>query len=74
MDPSPQHQKLLETSTPLTSEELRQAEKDYGFTYRQAVGEIIYAMVTCRPDISYPIIKLSQYCTKPARVHFDALR
>ena len=31
-------------------------------------------MVTCRPDISYPIVKLSQYSTAPSRIHFEAVK
>ena len=31
-------------------------------------------MVTCRPDISFPLIKLSQYSTKPAVEHFQAVQ
>ena len=31
-------------------------------------------MVTCRPDISYPVIKLSQYSSKPATVHYQAIK
>jgi hypothetical protein len=30
-------------------------------------------MVTCRPDISFPVIKLSQYSKNPARVHYEAI-
>ena len=43
------------------------------FNYRQAIGELIFAMVTCRPDISFPLIKLSQYSANPARVHYEAV-
>lgn len=74
MDPTPQHQKLLEMSPSMSSDEIVLAEKEFSFTYCQAVGEIIFTMVTCSPDISYPIIKLSQYCTKPACIHFEALK
>ena len=31
-------------------------------------------MVTCRPDISFPLIKLSQYSTNPAREHYEAIK
>ena len=31
-------------------------------------------MVTCRPDISFPLIKLSQYSTKPTLAHFKAVQ
>jgi hypothetical protein len=43
------------------------------FNYRQVIGELIYAMVTCRPDISFPVIKLSQYSSNPAREHYKAV-
>lgn len=45
-----------------------------GFGYRQAIGELIYAMVTCRADISHATIKLSQYSTRPTRIHFEAIK
>ena len=31
-------------------------------------------MVTCRPDISFPVIKLSQYSNDPEDVHYKAIR
>ena len=31
-------------------------------------------MVTYRPDISFPIIKLAQYSTKPSSIHFEAVK
>ena len=64
----------LESATPFTESKRVQHEKQVGFTYRQGIGEILYALVTCRPDISFATIKLSQYSTKPAKVHFDALK
>ena len=68
------YNKEIETSTPISEKELPIVEKEMGFTYKQGIGELIYALVTCRPDISYPLIKLSQYCTKPSRIHFEAVR
>ena len=53
----------LETCTPLDKAELEKIEKEFGFTYRQGIGELLYAMITCRPDILFPLIKLSQYST-----------
>ena len=73
MNPSPQYIKELESAQPLTTDEKQQLEKSLNFGYRQAVGEIIYAMITCRPDISFAIIKLSQYSARPAKIHYDAL-
>ena len=45
-----------------------------GFNYRQAIGELIFLMITCRPDISYPLIKLSQYSNNPAEEHYNAVK
>jgi hypothetical protein len=59
---------------PITDKERYRLQKSMKFNYRQAIGELIYAMVTCRPDISYPLIKLSQYSTNPAREHYEAVK
>ena len=45
-----------------------------GINYRQAIGELLYAMVTCRPDISFPVTKLSQYSMNPAEPHYKAVK
>jgi dUTPase len=74
MNPDPKYHKQLESYKPLTDIEKHALEKELGFGYRQAVGEIIYAMVTCRPDISFAIIKLSQYSVKPGAIHYEALK
>ena len=58
---------------PSTEEEQRQLQLQMKFNYRQAIGELIFAMVTCRPDISSPLIKLSQYATNPAQEHYEAV-
>ena len=59
---------------PETEEERKQLEKSMGFKYRTVLGEALYAMVTCRPDISIPIMKLSQYSANPAEIHYIALK
>ena len=74
MNPDNDYKRKLETSEPLTEDELKKYEKQMGFGYRQAIGELIYAIVTCRPDISFPVIKLVQYSTKPSAIHFKAVK
>ena len=67
------YQTELETTdlpTPTEATALKQSH----FNYRQAIGEAIYAMVTCRPDISYAVIKLAQYSINPALIHYQAVR
>lgn len=42
-----------------------------GFHYCPVISKLIYAMVTCQSDISYPLIKLSQYsfnCFNPKHI------
>ena len=73
MNPDNAYQKKLESASAMTIQEKVILERKLGFSYRQAIGEIIYAMITCRPDISYAIIKLSQYSTRPAAIHYNAL-
>jgi hypothetical protein len=67
-------QRRLEQAPIPTEDEIKSLEKEMGFGYRQAIGELIYAMVTCRADISHATIKLSQYSTRPTRIHFEAVK
>ena len=67
------YQTKLETATKPTQNEAK-ALRETHFNYRRAIGEAIYAMVTCRPDISYAVIKLAQYSTNPAAIHYQAVR
>jgi hypothetical protein len=45
-----------------------------GIKYRKLMGEILFPMVKCRPDISTRAIILSQYMNKPGEVHYNALK
>ena len=53
-------------------DEIESIEKEYGFKYSQVIGEILYALLAFRLDLSYSLIKLSPYSTKPSRIHFEA--
>lgn len=75
MRESTHYQNLLDTAIPLKDDEEKEAlEKEMGFGYRNAIGEIMFLMVTCRPDISYATIKLSKFCNNPAREHYIAVK
>ena len=75
MKADPDYQRRLKMSEPLTPDMLTKVEQEFGFTYRQAVGEQLYALVTCQgPDISFTVTKLSQYSTWPFRAHFEAIK
>ena len=46
----------------------------HGFAYRTLLGELLYAYVTCRPDIGYATISLSKFSTCPHDAHFTMLK
>ena len=65
---------LKTTIGPENKIDQRKLEKEMGFLYQAAIGELIYAMVTCRPDIGFAVRKLSQYSNRPAPCHFTAVK
>ena len=66
---------LYDTSGPAEgSPEAKKLASDVGFSYRQLLGELIYAYVICRPDIGYAITLLSRFSGAPDRCHYDALK
>ena len=42
--------------------------------YRSGVGELIWAMTTCRPDLAFASVKLSQSNSCPHELHYHALK
>jgi hypothetical protein len=54
--------------------EQQELETQMGFSYCQAIGELIFAMTICHLDISPAIIKLSQYLEAPAKCHYQATK
>jgi hypothetical protein len=48
--------------------------KEMKISYRSAIGELIYAMTTCRPDISYATVRASQYSVNPHAIHYHGVR
>lgn len=65
----------LDTAKPPSSDkEATQLEKEMGFRYRQVIGELIFALITCRPDISFAVTKLSKFAANPAKEHYIAAK
>jgi hypothetical protein len=48
--------------------------KQMQLSYRSGVGKLIWAMTTCRPDLSYTSIKLLQSNTFPTEIHYHGLK
>ena len=69
------HIKALDTILcPTTAEAEHLALETSYFRYQGAIGELIWAMITCCPEISFPVIKLSQFSTHPAALHYQAVK
>jgi len=41
----------------------RNLEKKMGFSHHSGIGQLVYAMVCCCPDLSFATVKLSQHNT-----------
>ena len=54
--------------------EQKQLEKKMGFSYRQCIGKLIYALTICRIDISIAIITLSQHTLNPVEIHYKTVK
>jgi hypothetical protein len=48
-------------------------EKTMKILYGSAIGELIYAMTTCRPDIAYATVHASQYSTGPHAIQYHGV-
>ena len=70
------YQRELETTAhPTTPDEQHHIQQQAGFSFLMAsTGELIYALIVARMEISFAIIKLSQYNANPALIHYKALR
>jgi hypothetical protein len=67
-------QALENAARPNTIDAKTQLQSKMGFHYRQVIGEVLYPMTKCRPDVAFHITKLSQYMDNPAEEHYLALR
>ena len=56
------------------TKEHKKIESDVGFSYRQVLGELIYAYVICRLDIGYAVTLLARFAQAPAAEHYYALK
>ena len=49
-------------------------EETCGFGYITLLGQMMYAYVTCRPDIGYAITTMSKFSTTPTLLHYQYLK
>jgi hypothetical protein len=43
------------------------------FIYHASIGNLIFPMITKRPELSYTVIQLSKFATHPDMIHYDAV-
>jgi hypothetical protein len=72
MNPSNEFARALDSAEPLDPSE-RSRLNNTRFRYRAAIGELIWPIITTQPEFSYPVVKLSQFATSPATIHYDAV-
>jgi hypothetical protein len=72
MNPSNEFVRALDSDEPLEPSERSRLDNTC-FRYRAAIGELIWPMVTTRPELSYPVVKLSQFATSATNIHYDAV-
>ena len=49
------------------------SERDFGFSYRSAVGKLNYLSQTSRPDIMYATHQIAKYSSDPRKDHGEAI-
>jgi hypothetical protein len=72
MNPSNEFVRALNDAKPLDPVDHNRADNTR-FCYRVAIGELIWPMITTQTEISYPVVKLSQLSSNPAKVHYYAV-
>mgnify|MGYP002869993966 CR=1 FL=1 len=65
------HFKLNSKQSPSTDEEKEDMEK---VPYASAVGSLMYAMVSTRPDIAHAVGVVSRFLSNPGREHWNAVK
>ena len=81
---------ISKTIAPITTKALKQVYKQKGpiegtaehkaletkpgFSYQILLGEMMYAFVTCRPDIGYAINLLSKFGSSPSEYQYACLK
>lgn len=48
--------------------------KEQGLGYRNDIGELIYVMITCCPDLSYAVTAAAQHSAAPHELHYHGLK
>jgi hypothetical protein len=63
--------RLSKNMEPVDDEERESMSK---IPYREAVGCIMYAAITLRPDIAFQAVQIAQHCENPGLKHWNAVK
>jgi hypothetical protein len=72
MNPSNEFARALDYVKPLEPTQRSHLDSTR-FRYRAVIGELIWTMITMRPELSYPIVKFIQFSPNPAMIHYNAV-
>jgi hypothetical protein len=56
------------------TKEHEELQSKSGFSYRTLLGEMMFAYVSCRPDIGYAVTLMSKYGSNPSAYHYSCLK
>ena len=65
---------LHKTNGPELEDEHLKLAIETGLKFSSGIGELLFAANTCRPDIMYVVIKLSQFSQQPTKIHYQAVK
>ena len=74
LNPATANRLMTLEGPPEKSVEARMLANENGFSYRNVLGELIYAYVICRLDIGYAVCFLARFSDSPHADHFKALK
>ena len=69
--PADSHTRLTSSMSPKDILEKQRMEK---IPYRELIGSLSYAANCTRPDISYSVNQLAQFCNNPGKAHWEAAK
>jgi hypothetical protein len=72
MHPSNEFVRALDSAEPLEPTHCSKLDATR-FRYCAVIGEFIWPLNTTYPKLSYTVIKLGQFATNPAVIHYDAV-
>lgn len=65
------HFSLSKDQSPTIDSEINEMKK---IPYANAIGSVMYLMVSTRPDIAYTVSCLSRYMSNPGKPHWEAMK